>query len=46
MKKRQNIRKFLLLISFILYPMTFFIMSPDLLVSWILQVADTGAADL
>jgi ferredoxin-type protein NapH len=31
MKKRQNIRKFLLLISFILYPITFFIMSPDLL---------------
>jgi ferredoxin-type protein NapH len=31
MKKRQNIRKFLLLISFILYPVTFFIMSPDLL---------------
>jgi len=31
MKKRQNIRKFLLLISFILYPITFYIMSPDLL---------------
>jgi len=31
MKKRQNIRKLLLLISFILYPITFFIMSPDLL---------------
>jgi ferredoxin-type protein NapH len=31
MKKRQKIRKFLLLISFILYPITFFIMSPDLL---------------
>jgi ferredoxin-type protein NapH len=31
MKKRQNIRKFLLLIFFILYPMTFFIMSHDLL---------------
>jgi len=31
MKKRQNIRKFLLLISFILYPITFFVMSPDLL---------------
>ena len=31
MKKRQNLRKFLLLISFILYPITFFIMSPDLL---------------
>lgn len=31
MKKRQNIRKFFLLISFILYPITFFIMSPDLL---------------
>jgi len=31
MKNRQNIRKFLLLVSFILYPITFFIMSPDLL---------------
>jgi ferredoxin-type protein NapH len=31
MKKRQNIRKLILLISFILYPVTFFIMSPDLL---------------
>jgi ferredoxin-type protein NapH len=31
MKKRQNIRKFLLLISFVLYPVSFFIMSPDLL---------------
>jgi len=31
MKRRQNIRKLILLISFILYPVTFFIMSPDLL---------------
>jgi ferredoxin-type protein NapH len=31
MKKRQNIRKFILLVSFILYPITFFVMSPDLL---------------
>jgi ferredoxin-type protein NapH len=31
MKVRQNIRKALLLVSLILYPVTFFIMSPDLL---------------
>jgi ferredoxin-type protein NapH len=31
MKKRQNRRKILLSVSFILYPITFFIMSPDLL---------------
>jgi polyferredoxin len=31
MKIRQNIRKFLLLVSLILYPITFFMMSPDLL---------------
>ncbi|HEX3044922.1 MAG TPA: 4Fe-4S binding protein [Bacillota bacterium] len=31
MKTRQKIRKLLLLISLILYPVTFFIMSPDLL---------------
>jgi ferredoxin-type protein NapH len=31
MKKRQNIRKLLMLVSFIFYPITFFIMSPDLL---------------
>jgi ferredoxin-type protein NapH len=31
MKTRQRIRKLLLLTSFILYPITFFIMSPDLL---------------
>ena len=31
LKNRQNIRKFLLLVSFILYPITFFILSPDLL---------------
>ena len=31
MKNRQNIRKSLLLISFILYPITFYVMSPDLL---------------
>jgi ferredoxin-type protein NapH len=31
MKNRQNIRKLLLLISFIVYPITFYVMSPDLL---------------
>lgn len=31
LKNRQSIRKLLLLVSFILYPVTFFILSPDLL---------------